>query len=278
MSDVSWEVLLGFIPFHNGMSDDASSTSLADDAQQYIWIATSIVGASVCPPNFFLHSALVHTRRFTDSSFIESGARVLREFSRFRTSVKFFAMETAVGIFFAFCINAIVLIVSGKLYYKPSHPEVVDDLPDMSDMLAQVLGRASSIIFALSIFAGGQCASVTGTLASQYILEGFMDIRLKLWIRRILTRVVSIVPAFFITLFCGDRSADIIDDAQVVVNFSVPFCLIPILKFVSSPRKMGTNALGGAKLVVLWVMLFFVTCLNLATAVQFFIENFGLVV
>lgn len=275
MSGLPWEVFLGFIPAYGGLTDGVESTPSSEDVQQYIWIATSIVGASVCPPNFFLHSALVHTRRFTQNSFIESGARAMREISQFRTSVKFFALETAVGIFFAFCINAIILIVAAELYYNPQHPTVIEELADMSTMLTRVLGKGSSIVFALSIFAGGQSASVTGTLASQYILEGFMKIRLKLWIRRVLTRMVSIIPAFFITLFCGDQSATIIDDAQVVVNFAVPFTLIPILKFVSSPVKMGPHAMGRGRSIVLWAMMCLVTLLNLATAVQLFLQNFG---
>merc|ERR550532_50555 len=165
------EFLTGFIPMFGGMSDGKDSTPISQDVQQYIIIATSIIGASVCPPNFFLHSALVHTRRFS-----ESFVREVDTTAQLRTSVKYNAIETAFGIFCAFCINAIILIVAGEKYYNADDPESTDSLTDFSNLLKTAVGPASSFIFAFSILAGGQSASVTGTLASQYILEGFMNI------------------------------------------------------------------------------------------------------
>lgn len=179
-----------------------------------------------------------------------------------RTSVKWSAIETSIGIFFAFLINAIILLIAGKLYYNPEHPQTVDDLGDFADLLKSVLGNASKYVFAISIFAGGQSASVCGTLASQYIMEGFLNVRVKLGILRLATRTVSIAPAFFITLLYGDRSADIIDACQVVVNIVVPFTIIPILKITSSPMKMGVHRNSKITTAVLWFLCIFVCGLN----------------
>merc|ERR1719174_1491254 len=127
-------------------------------------------------------------------------------------------------------------------------------------------------IFALSIFAGGQSASVTGTLASQYIMEGFLNVRVKLWILRLATRTVSIAPAFIITLMWGDLSADIIDACQVVVNVVVPFTIIPILKITSSPLKMGVHQNSRCTAAVLWVLCIFLCSLNIVTIGQIFLD------
>lgn len=267
MSGLPEAVWAGFIPFYHGISGGDDGKSFNVDLQNYILTATSIVGASVCPPNFFLHSALVQSRRYSPSVIQQVDPA-----TQFKAAVKFNAMETGFGIFCAFLINTIVLIVAGLKY---SHAEQPDSLTAFSDVLKTALGPASSIIFALSIFCGGQSASVTGTLASQFILEGFLKVRLKLWLRRILTRLVSVIPAFFITLAWGDKSADIINDSQVIVNFSVPFTLIPILKFVSSRKKMGTHKISFFASVILWAMMIFVTGLNLASAEQMFVSTFG---
>jgi len=177
--------------------------------------------------------------------------------------VKFSAMETSIGIFGAFVINAVITLIAGKLYYNPQHPQEVDSLTDFSTMLQGSLGSASKYIFALSIFAGGQSASVTGTLASQYILEGFMNVRVKVWILRVLTRTVSILPAFFITWAYGDRTSDVIGACQIVVNFVVPFTIIPLVKITSSPMKMGVHKNSIVSNLVLWFLCFFLSGLNI---------------
>lgn len=257
-SGVSWDMLTGLVPFWHGLSDGVDDTPIAEDAQDYIFIVVGVIGASVVPPNFFLHSALTRTRRVAGQG---TGTQEERD-QQMKTTVKWSSIETAIGIGFAFLINAIILLIAGKLYYNPQHPETVDDLGDFADMLKSVLGSWSKYIFALSIFAGGQSASVTGTLASQYIMEGFLNVRVKMWMLRLATRTVSIAPAFFITLFCGNRSADIIDACQVVVNIVVPFTIIPILKITSSPMKMGVHRNSTAAAAVLWFLCIFLCGLN----------------
>merc|ERR1712216_441890 len=136
-----------------------------------------------------------------------------------------------------------VLVAAGK-FYTPNHPKTIDSLVDMSGMFASVLGRGSKYLFAIVLLAGGQSASVTGTLASQYILEGFLNIRVRAWLRRLMTRLVSVMPTFLILHVFGDDSANVIDATQVLVNFIVPFTLIPILKFATSIDKMGEYQLS----------------------------------
>jgi manganese transport protein len=268
-SGMTWDMLTGLVPFWHGLSDGVDSTPISEDAKDYTFIVVGIIGASVVPPNFFLHSALTRTRRVAGQG---QGSQEVCD-QQMRTSVKWSAIETAIGIGFAFLINAIILVIAGKLYYDPTHPEQVDDLGDFSDMLAGALGSASKYIFALSIFAGGQSASVCGTLASQYIMEGFLNVRVKLWILRLATRTVSIAPAFFITWAYGNRSADIIDACQVVVNIVVPFTIIPILRITSSPMKMGVHANSRVTTAVLWVLCIFVCALNVLTIGQQILDS-----
>jgi len=258
-SGMTWDMLTGMVPFWHGLSDGVDDTPIAEDAQDYIFIVVAVIGASVVPPNFFLHSALTRTRRLAGQG---DGSQEVRD-QQMKTTVKWSAIETAIGIGFAFLINGIILVIAGKYYYNPEHPETVDDLGDFADMLKSVLGSGSKYVFALSIFAGGQSASVCGTLASQYIMEGFLDIRVKMWIVRLATRTVSIAPAFIITLAYGDRSADIIDACQVVVNIVVPFTIIPILKITSSPMKMGVHRNSMVTSAVLWFLAIFIIILNI---------------
>eukprot|EP00971_Amphidinium_carterae_P075008 1482467-Amphidinium_carterae.1 len=251
-----WSALLGYIPMSTGLPEGKR------DATDYIVITTSIIGASVCPPNFYLHSALVRTRRFHPASIQAERTKQLQ------TGTRYNAIETAVGIFFAFSINSIILVIVGQKYYNSNNPQQIDNLGLMADFLELSIGPASKILFGLAILFGGQAASVTGTLASQFILEGFMHVRLKMWIRRLANRLVSVIPAFFMTLAWGDKSASIIDGAQIVVNFAVPFTLIPILKFVASQNKMSCQQISVPSSVLLWAMTAVVIGLNLASAIQ----------
>lgn len=259
-SGVSASMLTGLIPGWGGVTDSQDTVHTAqEDVSDYILAVCAQIGASVVAPNFFLHSALTMTRRVAGQG---EGDQADRD-RQLKVSVKWSAVETCIGIFFAFVINSIILLIGGKLYYNPTDPEAANSLVEYAGLLESVLGSASKWIFALSILAGGLSASVTGTLASQYILEGFYDIRVKTWIIRLATRAVSIVPAFFITWAYGDRSGDIIDACQIVVNFAAPFSLVPIVKITGSSLKMGKNANSKAVTGALWILCVALTALNL---------------
>lgn len=260
------EVLAGFVPFMLGMSE-REEPQTARDIGAYVLVATSVAGASICPSNFFLHSALVRTRRFVGRTTSRNG--------QFRAAVKFNSIETGVGIGFALMVNAIVVVVAGKSFYDPQHPHRSPELVDMSDMLLRAVGRFGRYLFALSMFFGGQSAAVTGTLASQYILEGFLDVRLKLWLRRLATRLISVVPALVLTFYLGDRCSEMIGAAQVVVSLVVPLTLVPILKFTSSREKMGPYRLAKEKSYALWAVCFFVTLLNIVAVAHSLLESLG---
>jgi len=261
---LSFEMLTGLIPLHGGVHDPKDEVhSVGQDEKAYVWNIIAQIGASVVAPNYFLHSALTMTRRVAGHG---EGDQANRD-RQLRTSVKWSAVETAIGIGFAFIINAILLLLAGSLYYEPGK-EAGDSLVDYASMLGSSLGSSSKTIFALSIFAGGMSASVTGTMASQYILEGFYEVKVKAWILRMCTRTISIVPAFLMTLAWGDQSGAIIDACQVVVNFAAPFSLIPLVKMTSSPLKMGVNVNSAGFTAILWILCVVLTGLNLMAIYQ----------
>lgn len=264
-------MLTGFIPGYGGLHEPQDKVhSTHEDASAYVLSVCAQIGASVVAPNFFLHSALTMTRRVAGQG---EGDQENRN-HQLRTAVKWSAVETGIGIFFAFIINAIILLIGGKLYYDATDPEPSESLVDYAGMLQSSLGNASKIIFALSILVGGQSASVTGTLASQFILEGFYQVRVKTWIIRLATRFVSVVPAFFMTLIYKDNSGDVIDACQVVVNFAAPFSLIPLVKMTSSSLKMGVNTNSKVFTAILWVLCVVLTALNLQAIYAEFADDF----
>jgi manganese transport protein len=263
------EVLAGFVPFMFGVSDGGKPQAMKEIGA-YVAVATSITGASLSPPNFFLHSALVQTRRFagpTAGDIRNTQPGALRA-GQLQAAVEFNSIETAIGIGFALVVNVIVVIMAGKVLYDPQQPHRNPQLMDMSDALAHIVGRGGMYLFALALFFGGQSATVVGTLASQYILEGFLKVRLRLCLRRFATRIISLVPALLLTIFFADQSSEMMVVAQAVVSFVVPLTLVPILRFTSSKEKMGAYKLTDGKCYALWAVCFLVTLLNVLVIVQ----------
>jgi manganese transport protein len=196
--------------------------------QQMLLIAVGILGATVMPHNLYLHSAVVQTRAHVET---EKGKK---------EAIKFATIDSTVALSLAFFVNAAILILAAASFYVTGHGEVAE-IGDAYKLLAPLLGvGAASTLFAVALLASGQNSTITATLAGQVILEGFMNIKIKPWVRRIITRALAIVPAVGIAIAFGDSGlANLLIASQVVLSMQLPFAVLPLVWFTSSRKKMG---------------------------------------
>lgn len=197
-------------------------------------LAISLLGAMVMPHNLFLHSALVLSRK------------IPRSVTGINEACRFYMIESGIALVVAFLINVSVISVSGAVCNSsnldPDNQKNCQelDLNKASFLLKNVLGSWSSKLFAIALLASGQSSTITGTYAGQYVMQGFLDLRLKPWIRNFLTRCLAIVPSLIVALIGGSAGAGrLIIIASMILSFELPFALIPLLKFTSSKTKMG---------------------------------------
>ncbi|KAM0906038.1 hypothetical protein ACQ4PT_017008 [Festuca glaucescens] len=215
------EVLKGmFIPKING------SSATAD--------AIALLGALVMPHNLFLHSALVLSRSTPASV------------KGMNDACRFFLFESGIALFVALLVNIAIISVSGTVCnagnFSPEDATKCGDLTldSSSFLLKNVLGRSSAIVYGVALLASGQSSSITGTYAGQYIMQGFLDIKMKKWVRNLMTRSIAIVPSLVVSIIGGSSGAGrLIIIASMILSFELPFALIPLLKFSSSSNKMG---------------------------------------
>ncbi|MFI5235319.1 MAG: Nramp family divalent metal transporter [Gemmatimonadales bacterium] len=211
------EVAAGLVPSGGIVTDKAM-----------LYIAVGILGATVMPHNLYLHSSIVQTRK------IEPSVAGRRE------AIRFGAIDSTLALCFAFFINAAILILAAATFHPTGHAEVAD-IGDAYRLLSPLLGSAlASTLFAVALLASGQNSTITGTLAGQIVMEGFLDIRLKPWLRRLLTRGIAIVPAVVVTALQGERgTANLLLLSQVILSLQLPFAVIPLVQFTSDRKKMG---------------------------------------
>ena len=193
-----------------------------------LYIAIGILGATVMPHNLYLHSSIVQTRKYSDD-----------EVSK-REAMRFASLDSAVALMFALFINAAILVMAAATFHGTGHEDVAD-IGDAYKLLSPLLGSGlASIVFAIALLSSGQNATLTGTLAGQIVMEGFMNIRLRPWLRRLITRLVAIVPAVIVVLLYGERgTGSLLILSQVVLSLQLPFAVIPLVIFTSDRLKMG---------------------------------------
>ncbi|MGA2242910.1 MAG: Nramp family divalent metal transporter [Verrucomicrobiota bacterium] len=229
-----------------------------------IYVAIGIIGATVMPHNLYLHSALVQTRR------------VKRDERSVRTAIRFNTIDSTVALTIAFFVNAAILVLAAMVFYGKQSVtvaggEVVTFNPDSDWIriayltLAPLLGTvAASILFAVALLASGQSSTITGTLAGQVVMEGFMNWRIRPWIRRMITRMLAILPAVIIIGLRGDSSVtDLLTLSQVVLALQLPFAMFPLLHFTSSRRLMGRWANGWFLMVLGWGSAILITLMDI---------------
>ncbi len=210
-------VARGFVP----------STKIFQD-QGMLYIAIGIIGATVMPHNLYLHSSVVQTRKY------EQTARGKAE------AVKFATLDSTVALMFALFINAAILIVSAATFHRRGQFQVAE-IQDAFRLLSPTLGVGlASIVFAVALLASGQNSTLTGTLAGQIVMEGFLNLRLRPWLRRLITRAIAIVPAVIVAALYGESgTAKLLVFSQVVLSLQLSFAVIPLVLFTGDRRKMG---------------------------------------
>ncbi|XP_021725645.1 metal transporter Nramp5-like [Chenopodium quinoa] len=210
--------------------------------------AIALLGASIMPHNLFLHSALVLTRKVPKST------------KGINDACRYFLLESGFAFILAFLINVAVVSVSGRICSGDSlTPEVAElcsvlTLNNANLLLKNVLGRKSaSIIYGIALFASGQSSTITGTYAGQYIMQGFLDIKMKSWSRNLMTRCISIAPSLIVSIIGGSSGAGkLIIITSMIASFGVPFALIPLLKFSGSSTKMGPHKNSIIIMIISW--------------------------
>ncbi len=195
---------------------------------EQLYIAIGILGATVMPHNLYLHSSVVQTRSYEESA---EGKR---------TAVRFAFLDSTIALSFALFINAAILVVAAATFHRLGHTEVAE-IQDAYQLLTPLLGVfGASAVFALALLASGQNSTLTGTLAGQIVMEGFLDIRLRPWLRRLITRLIAIVPAALTAIFFGESgTAKLIILSQVILSLQLSFAVFPLVRFTSDPLKMG---------------------------------------
>ncbi len=196
-----------------------------------LYIAIAILGATVMPHNLYLHSSIVQTRG------IGSDAASKREAIRFAT------LDSTIALLFAFFINAAILILAAATFHTSGNQSVAD-ISDAYHLLTPLLGTtAASVLFAVALLASGQNSTITGTLAGQIVMEGFLDIRLPAWLRRMITRLIAIIPAIIVTAIYGERgTASLLILSQVILSLQLSFAVVPLVQFTCDRAKMGAFA------------------------------------
>ena len=218
ISRPAWGPLfVGFIP----------TTSILADRDK-LYIAIGILGATVMPHNLYLHSSIVQTRRYEETA---PGKR---------EAVKYAFLDSTIALSFALFINAAILIVAAATFHRTGHTGVAE-IQDAYQLLTPLLGVAgASAVFALALLASGQNSTLTGTLAGQIVMEGFLNIRIRPWLRRLITRGVAIVPAALTAIFFGaSGTARLLILSQVILSLQLSFAVFPLVQFTSERAKMG---------------------------------------
>jgi manganese transport protein len=216
-----------------------------------LYIAIGILGATVMPHNLYLHSSIVQTRR------------VAPDPASKREAIRFATLDSTVALLFAFFINAAILILAAATFHPSGHPDVAD-IGDAFYLLAPLLGTtAASTLFAVALLAAGQNSTITGTLAGQVVMEGFLDIRLPAWLRRLITRLIAIVPAVIVTALYGERgAAGLLILSQVILSLQLSFAVVPLVRFTGERRKMGEFANGRLLSAAAWSVAAVIVGLN----------------
>lgn len=242
------DVLKGFVP-----------SSLNDEA---LYIAVGIIGATVMPHNLYLHSALVQTRKIRNT---EPGIK---------KAIKYNIIDSAIALNAAFFVNAGILVLAGSVFYYSGHSSVAR-IEDAHRLLEPMLGTSlAPILFAVALIASGQSSTVTGTLAGQIVMEGYLHLRINPWLRRLLTRLLAITPAVIVILIYGESEIDnMLVFSQVLLSLQLGFAIIPLIHFVSDKKSMGPFAIRTTTKIVAWLVACILVFLNVRLVATEMIET-----
>ncbi len=231
------EVVKGFVP-----------TALNHEA---LYIAVGIIGATVMPHNLYLHSALVQTRKISNDS------------AGIRKAIKYNLIDSTIALNAAFFVNAAILILAASVFFSTGNTDVAQ-IQDAHKLLEPLLGsKLAPILFAVALIAAGQSSTLTGTLAGQIVMEGYLQLRINPWLRRLLTRLIAIVPAVVVILLYGEEKVDdLLVFSQVILSLQLGFAVIPLIHFVSDKKTMGDFVIKSYVKVAAWLVAIILVSLN----------------
>ena len=231
------EVAMGLIP--HALSKEA------------LYIGIGIIGATVMPHNLYLHSALVQTRKIEQT---EAGIK---------QAIKFNRIDTTIALNLAFLVNAAILILAATIFFKTGNSNVAE-IKEAHRLLPGFLGNLAPKIFAIALIAAGQSSTITGTLAGQIIMEGYLSLRVNPWIRRLITRLLAIIPALLVIIIYGENNVDgLLIFSQVILSLQLGFAIIPLIHFVSDKQTMGKFAINNLTKVTAWLVATVLVYLNI---------------
>ncbi len=249
---VSISFLIEIIIAKPGLADVASGFMPHLQNDEALYIAIGIIGATVMPHNLYLHSALVQTRK------------IERTDEGIRQAIRFNLIDSAVALNIAFLVNAAILILAATVFFKTGNSEVAA-IKDAHRLLAPLLGSAiAPKLFAIALIAAGQSSTITGTLAGQIVMEGYLKLRINPLARRLITRLLAILPALIVILIYGEEKVDaLLVLSQVILSLQLGFAIIPLIHFVSDKAKMGKFVISITTKIAAWVIAATLILLNL---------------
>jgi manganese transport protein len=243
------ELAKGFIP-----------TALSHEA---LYIAIGIIGATVMPHNLYLHSSLVQTRNFDKT---ERGIK---------QALKFNFIDSTIALNLAFFVNAAILILAASAFHRNGY-NTVSDIQHAHVLLQDIFGNLAPALFAIALIAAGQSSTITGTLAGQIVMEGYLNLRISPWIRRLLTRMLAITPAVITILIYGEeRLGELLVLSQVVLSMQLGFAVIPLIHFTSSKQLMQQFAIKPIVKVAAWLAAAIILALNIKLVTEELIQFLG---
>ena len=232
------EIAQGFIP-----------SALSDEA---LYIGIGIIGATVMPHNLYLHSALVQTRKIDRSN------------AGIKQALKFNRIDTTIALNLAFLVNAAILILAATVFFKTGNSQVAE-IKEAHRLLPSFLGNLAPKLFAFALIAAGQSSTITGTLAGQIIMEGYLSLRINPWVRRLLTRLLAIIPALIIIVIYGEEKVNsLLVLSQVILSLQLGFAIIPLIHFVSDKKTMGDFVISPITKITAWAIAGILVFLNLS--------------
>jgi len=219
--------------------------------QEMLYVSIGILGATVMPHNLYLHSSIVQTRKF------EQTPRGKRE------AIKFATIDSTVALMFALFINGAILVLAASAFHWSGHQNVAE-IQDAYKLLSPLLGVSfASVLFAVALLASGQNSTLTGTLAGQIVMEGFLNFRITPWVRRLLTRLIAIIPAVLVIGIFGEgKTTQLLVASQVVLSMQLGFAVWPLMRFTGEKAKMGEFANGLVVKILGWMTAIIIISLN----------------
>jgi manganese transport protein len=230
--------------------------------QEMLYVSIGILGATVMPHNLYLHSSIVQTRKFEQTPVGK------------REAIKFATIDSSLALMFALFINAAILVVSAAAFHWSGHQDVAE-IQHAYKLLTPLLGvGAASILFAVALLASGQNSTLTGTLAGQIVMEGFLNFRITPWLRRLITRLIAIVPAVLvISIFGEGKTTELLIASQVALSMQLGFAVWPLMRFTSEKAKMGEFANRLWIRILGWTVAWIIIVLNLKLLLDTFLPD-----